>query len=249
MYKRILIAISCLTLISSNAFAIVNVENVRVQKKEDGFSGQLELDASLQSGNTNNTRIGIGSRLQWIRGYITDFMVLNSDYGESSGTRDINKAFLHGRHVVQRNDKWAWELFGQVEQDEFRRLSFRGLGGIGLRNTLTESDKTAMYLGLGGFYSTERLDDNTTDNLLRANIYFVIKHALNQNTRFISTTYYQPATSELGDFRALEQAALSVAISEKLNLKVSLDVAHDSKPPVGVKETDISFRTGIEYRF
>lgn len=251
MHTRPLIIFSFVAIIfSSNTFAIVNIESARVQKKEDGFSGQLEVDASVQSGNTSNTRIGAGSRLQWIRGKVTDFIVLNHDYGESSGTRDINKAFLHGRHIVQRNEHWAWETFGQLEQNEFTRLSFRALGGGGLRRTIREdTDKGAMYVGVGGFYSTERLDDDSVTNLVRANTYFVYKRALNPNTRFVSTTYYQPATSDFGDYRLLEQAAFSVGINKSLDLKLSIDVAHDSQPPVGVKSTDTSFRTGIEYRF
>ena len=251
MQSRLLIIFSFVAIIfSSNAFAIVNIESARVQKKEEGFSGQLEVDASVQSGNTNNTRIGAGSRLQWIRGKVTDFIVLNYDYGESSKTRDINKAFLHGRHIVQRNKRWAWEVFGQLEQNEFTRLSFRALAGGGLRRTIREeADRDAMYFGFGGFYSTERLDDNSTTNLVRVNTYFVFKHALNPNTRFISTTYYQPATNDFSDYRLLEQAAFSVGINKSLDLKLSVDVAHDSQPPVGVKFTDTSFRTGIAYRF
>ena len=249
MHRQFLLLFTC-SILASNAFAIVNIENIRVQKSEDGFSGQLEIDASLQSGNTNNTRIGIGSRLQWIRGNQTNFLVLNHDYGEKSGIRDINKSFLHGRHIIQQNKKWAWEAFGQLEQNEFTRLSLRTLAGGGVRRTLREeADKSAIYLGLGGFYSTERLDDNSTTDLVRANLYFVVKHAFNQNTHFIGTAYYQPAVSNLGDYRALGQVALSVAISKKLDLKLSLDLANDSQPPTGVKSTDTSFRTGIEYRF
>lgn len=250
MHIIFLLFFSCLLIFPSNTYAIVNIENIRVQKSEDGFSGQLDIDASLQSGNTNNTRIGIGNRLQWIRGNKTNFLVLNYDYGERSGTRDINKSFLHGRHIVQRNENWAWEGFGQLEQNEFTRLSFRALAGAGVRRTLIEkADKTAIYSGLGGFYSTEQLDDSSTTDLIRANIYFVVKHAFNQNTHFIGTAYYQPAVSNLDDFRALGQAAINVAISKKLDLKLSLDIAHDSQPPTGVKSTDTSFRTGIEYRF
>lgn len=249
MHRQFLLLFTC-SILASNAFAIVNIENIRVQKSEDGFSGQLEIDASLQSGNTNNTRIGVGSRLQWIRGNKTNFLVLNYDYGEKSGIRDINKSFLHGRHIMQQNKKWAWEAFGQLEQNEFTRLSLRTLAGAGVRRTLREeADKSVIYLGLGGFYSTERLDDNSTTDLVRANLYFVVKHAFNQNTHFIGTAYYQPAVSNLGDFRALGQVALSVAISKKLDLKLSLNLTHDSQPPTGVKSTDTSFRTGIAYRF
>lgn len=250
MYKQFIFIFACLLLTSSNAFAIINVEDIRVEKKEDGFSGQLRVLASLQSGNTDNNRIGIGSRVQWIRGDITNFLVLNYDYGNSSGATDINRSFLHGRHIVQQNKKWAWEGYGQLAQDEFKRLSIRMLAGGGARLTLSEkTDQGAMYLGLGAFYEIEKLDDDSKTNLFRASTYFVFKHAFTQSTHFISTTYYQPALSDPVDFRVFQQLGLGVAINKTLDLSLSLDISYDSLPPIGVETTDTSFRTGIEYRF
>ena len=236
--------------VSSQASAIVNVENMRVQKKADGFSGELELDSDLLSGNTESKRLSLGNRLQWDYGKKTNFIISNFSYGESSGVRDVNKGFIHLRHVMHVSDQWAWEGFGQMEQNEFTRLSYRGLIGGGLRRTLNQDDdKSGTYLGLGGFYSTERLDDNTTTNLVRANVYFVIKHALNDTNRFISTTYYQPALDNPDDFRALEQLTYEISLNKKLDLQLSLDISHDSQPPAGVKPTDSGFHTGIKYKF
>lgn len=239
-----------LLVISPNSFGIVNVEDMRVRKKENGFSGQLDLDIDLKSGNSNLQRYGVGTRLQWIKGKRTNFVVLNHAYGESGGVRDVNKSFLHGRHVVQRNARWAWESFAQLEQNEFRRLSFRGLVGGGVRRTLREkADRGAMYLGLGGFYSSERLDDNTVTNLFRVSTYFVAKHSFSPTTHFVSTTYFQPATSDFGDYRVLEDMAFDVAINKHVSLKLSLQISHDSQPPAGVQPTDTGFSTGIDYRF
>jgi hypothetical protein len=239
-----------LLFISSQAFAIINVESMRVQKKSDGFSGELQLDSDLASGNTNSQHVSFGNRLQWDYGNKTNFIITSYSYGESSGVRDTNKGFIHLRHVEHMNQKWAWESFGQMEQNEFTRLAYRGLIGGGVRRTLKQDDdKSGLYLGLGGFYSTERLDDNSITNLVRANIYFVIKHTLNDTNRFMSTTYYQPTIDNPDDFRALEQFTYAISITKKLDLQLSLDIAHDSQPPSGVEPTDTSFHTGIKYNF
>ncbi|MGW8248235.1 MAG: DUF481 domain-containing protein [Acidiferrobacterales bacterium] len=235
---------------SSQAFAIINVESMRVQKESDGFSGKLQLDADLASGNTNSQRFSFGNRLQWDSGNKTNFIITSYSYGESSGVRDVNKGFIHLRHIEHINQKWAWESFGQMEQNEFTRLEYRGLIGGGVRHTLRQDDdKSGVYLGLGGFYSTERLDDNTTTSLVRANIYFVIKHKLNDTNRFMSTTYYQPAIDNPDNFRALEQLTYEIAINKKLDLLLSLDITHNSQPPSGVEPTDTGFHTGIKYKF
>jgi hypothetical protein len=62
--------------------------------------------------------------------------VFNHDSGKSSGIRDTNKSILHARHVRKITERRAWEAFGQAEQNEFTRLSFRGLLGGTLRQEI-----------------------------------------------------------------------------------------------------------------
>jgi len=236
--------------ISANAFAILNVESMRVAKSKDGFSGELQLDSDFLSGNTDSQHVNFGNRLQWDSGNKTNFILTSYSYGESSGARDVNKGYIHLRHIVHLNNRWAWEAFGQVESNEFTRLDLRELVGGGVRRTLKQDDdRLGMYVGMGGFYSTERLDDNSVTDLVRANIYFVYKHKLNDTNQVMSTTYYQPAISNPDNFRALEQITYEIAMNRKLDLQLSLQVAHDSQPPSGVKLTDTGFHTGIKYRF
>lgn len=250
MHRFLYIVIPCALVVSGQAAAISNVETMRVQKESDGFSGALELDSNLMSGNTDSKHASFGNRLQWDYGRKTDFIITRYSYGESGGVRDVNHGFVHLRHVAHVSDRWAREAFGQMEQDEFRRLSYRALIGGGLRHTLKQNgDKSAMYLGLGGFYSTERLDDHSVENLMRANLYFVVKHAFSDSTRLVSTTYCQPSLDNPGDFRALEQLAYEIKLNSKLGLTLSLDIAHDSQPPAGVQATDTGIQTGIKYSF
>ena len=93
------------------------------------------------------------------------------------------------------------------------------------------------------------LDDAGIDKLVRGNFYFVATYRLNDTVSLGSTTYYQPATSDPGDFRALEQAALRVVLTHTLDLKITLEIAYDSRPPQLVDKTDVTYSTGIEYRF
>jgi len=239
------------------AHAIVNTENLRLQEPEPGFSGNFAMAIAGQSGNTEKSAASVGTRLTWYHKPVTNFIVFNYDYGKTSGVRDTNKGFLHARHVRGITERRAWEAFAQAQKDEFTRLTYRGLLGGGARLVAYKSadDRLELITGIGAFYSREKLDERagTTDagidTLVRGNFYFVVKYRLNDTVSLGSTTYYQPATSDFGDFRALEQAALHVTLSDRLDLKISLDVAHDSRPPQLVEKTDTTYRTGIEYRF
>lgn len=169
--------------------------------------------------------------------------------------QDTNRAFAHLRHTRQYAPRRAWEAFTQAEEDEFTRLGFRGLLGGGLRFTLAESDASSVHLGTGAFYARETLDeapgltDGGTRNFWRANLYLALRYDISASAGLANTVYYQPETGDLHDYRLLDEAALRVRLTDRLDLKLSLQVTHDSRPPQSVEETDIDYLTGIEYRF
>lgn len=238
------------------ATAIVNMEEMRIGPAESGFSGSLDLHASGKNGNTEKQDYGLDSRLQWQSDNTTDFIVLSYDYGESNEQRSSNASFVHARHVAQYRPKRAWEAYAQLEQDEFTRLSYRGLLGAGLRFTLAEeADRIGLYLGIGAYTTRETLErrsgltDHGSDSYERASLYLAYKHRLNEQVSLLSTTFYQPRLDDTSDYRALEQAALQVKMTERLSLKLSLDISHDSRPPQTIKETDVGYFSGISFRF
>ncbi|MDH5570480.1 MAG: DUF481 domain-containing protein [Gammaproteobacteria bacterium] len=252
------LGLGVLSAFSSPAFSIVNIEGMQLDKndKAAAFVGQLNLAISGKNGNTNNFKAGLGGRLQWFETGYTRFMVFNHEYGESADVKDTDKSFLHLRHIHYYSDSLAWELFGQLERNEFTRLSMRALAGAGVRWTLLEQPvRHALDLGLGGFYSVEKLDDTTgttdggRDNVTRANIYLVYKYKISDNARLTNTAYYQPDVEETSDYRLLDQFGLQVDLNSSLSLSISIDVAKDNQPPQNIKATDTSYTTSLVYKF
>jgi putative salt-induced outer membrane protein YdiY len=245
-----------LVFVASPCRAIVNIEDQKIEEKP-GFTGEIAFSATGQSGNTEKSIVSVGTRLQWHRGTSTDIVVGNLDRGETSGVTDTDKKFLHARHISYLKERLAWEIFGQVEQDEFTRLSNRTLIGGGLRWTAYKDadERTRVTTGAGAFYSREKLEPliGTTDagieRLWRGNLYVSAKHRINNNLRFASTTYLQPALREFSNYQALEQLALQIKLTGALDLRLSVEVAYDSEPPQLVDNTDVTYRTGIEYSF
>jgi putative salt-induced outer membrane protein len=237
------------------AAAIVNMESLHLGQPEDGWSGRFELGASGATGNTEKWDAAAGLRLQRQEGVNTSFLVLDYAYARSLGQTNADKSFAHLRNIYQYNDDIAYEGFLQVAQNKFTRLGYRRLAGGGLRYTLTEqSPLRAWFLGLGAFYEREQLIDpalneDEIDKAWRGNVYLVMKHQFSNQTRLLSSTYYQPKLSSTDNFRILEQAGLSVSLAEKLSLQLSINVSYDSEPPLGVRKTDTGYRTGISYQF
>lgn len=238
--------------------AIVNVENLRIDpdKKQSGFDGLFSMDINGNNGNTQNARAGLGMQLKWYDQYSTDLFIVDYAYGESDDVKDMDKSFMHYRHVWFVRDWLSWEAFAQLQTDEFTRLKLRSLLGGGARfSLLQDNERHTAYIGAGVFRSREKLDPlagSTTvevDYATRINFYQVYQYRITDTSRVTNMVYYQPDVSEVSDYRLLEQLALKVDINRSLSLKVSVDVARDSRPPQAVKKTDTSYNTGLEYRF
>jgi putative salt-induced outer membrane protein YdiY len=254
MKKRIATLLLLALGYSQTSHAIVNMEDLHTGEPKEGFSGNVELSLSNTSGNTEKEDYALGSRLQWHQGKITDYLLLRGAYGESAGVKTTENSFLHARHIYQYRPRLAAEAYVQGEQDTFARLEFRGLVGAGGRFTLYQRESRGIvYLGLGAYYSQERIDDvypdGGTDNLWRGSSYLILKYQATENTALVSSTYYQPAFEGAKDFRMLEQAAMKVKLNDTLSLVLSADFRYDSEPPVGVEKRDVTYTTAFSLEF
>jgi putative salt-induced outer membrane protein YdiY len=236
--------------------AIVNVEQAIIGKTEPGLHGSVSLAANGASGNSEKNTLKADAQALWQHDGHTEFAQFQYASGQSRGQTDTDRAFLHLRHRTALDQDWGTEVFAQTGRDRFARLAQRNLLGGGLRWVLQEEvGRAAAYLGFGAFHEQESLNAKfgTTDalqtRLWRANSYLVLKQQLNAQVRFNNTLYYQPALSDGSDYRVLEQAALLVKLADKLDLKVSLEVAFDSRPPQTVQRRDVLYSTGLEYAF
>ncbi|MDQ6992552.1 MAG: DUF481 domain-containing protein [Mariprofundus sp.] len=232
------------------AEAIINAENFDQALDADGVVGKFGLSVNGGSGHSVKLHSEVSAKLMWKHGRHTDLAILSYAYGKSNQTRDTNNAFIHLRHRYLFAQHWDLEAFGQVQQDEFARLKLRSLLGGGVRWSW-KSDTWGMHLGAGSFYERESLRASVLppSHLWRANLYAAVHGQLNDHVRLQDTLYYQPAWRYSNDFRLLNNAEANIVITDTLTLVLSLDIAHDSRPPAGVKPSDVSYKTGLQYSF
>lgn len=239
-----------------SAFAIVNVEQAIIGQPAEGLHTAFDLLASGASGNTDKSIVNANLLSLWQHDTDTEYLQVQYAHGKSRGQTDMDNAFIHLRHRTVIGENWGVEGFVQTGRNRFARLVQRTLLGGGLRWTLFEKkQKAGLYLGLGAFYEWETLDyvagtaDLLHKQLWRANSYLIWKHQFNEQTRFSNTLYYQPAFSNIANYRTLEQALVLVKLGENLDLKLSLEIAYNSKPPQTVKKRDVLYSTGLQFSF
>ena len=232
------------------AWAIINAEDLDLSIQEDGLLGKVGFSANGSSGNSDKINGEASGRLLWRHGPHTEMLVGNYAYGKSRGVRDTNKAFAHLRHRYALTPIRDAEAFAQAQQNEFAHLKLRTLLGGGLRWSQGD-ENVSLHLGLGAFHEWEKLSNSTlpVSRLWRGNSYLALGYALNERVRLQNTLYYQPALKDAADYRLLDDAALSVSLTDHLALRIAIEIAKDSQPPAGIKDTDISYKTGLEFKF
>jgi len=234
-----------------SAMAVINAEDSVLSSSKDGVDGNIGLSVNGNSGNSEKANADINGKLIWRHGAHTELLLGGFNYGQSRGTRNSNKSFIHLRHRYALDQAWDIEAFGQAQQNEFSLLKLRILFGGGLRWSLQEEKLWALHLGLGSFYEREQLQIINTPQttLWRINSYLSLNYAFNEHVHFHNTVYYQPAWKDQTDFRLHNDADLTVSVTDSIDLRLSLQIARDSKPPTGVKGTDIYYKTGLVVHF
>lgn len=243
-----LIVASCCGL--NSAYAIVDIESLRERAgTEYGLSSAGHFDLSGTSGNSDKMNFSLSGILQYERASHSNLFVLGSEYGETSGNRNVDKQIAHIRHTRKINKNRDTEVFSQWQQNEFTRLEERTLIGGGIRIRRYQSAKTQLNLGLGGFYENETTEGNEKNEIGRTNIYLSFRHSMNNGGSIVSTSYLQNKLDDAKDKRAIGKITVSVPFSQYVEVILSVSVEHDSRPPSGVKETDWSYKTGIGWNF
>jgi len=235
--------------------AIVNMEELHFSTVKSENKGAFSLSYSGAKGNEDRSRLGLGMSYRMSGDNSANLISANVVRGESNGVRDSNNAFAHLRHIREFSEINAWEIFTQVEKNEFTRLNLRSLIGGGVRHRIGDAERYRQFLGLGLFYSIEKLDEAKVTNedaeqrYTRVNFYSLNRIVWSDTSKLYFTVYAQPAVNEWDDYRLLGIVSLKVAVDNNIKLSISYNITHDSKPPELVRETDVRYLTGIEFEF
>lgn len=280
---RALAALALVAALAVPADAQVNTEKMRVGANEPGWGGTLDLNASLQQGNTEREILGGGVRLQYAwprleagaagkRESGADetesgdeetggpanviFLVSNYSFSRANDNRYVNNAQGHLRFIRRHGPRISFEVFGQYQFNEFIRLEDRFLAGGGGRFALVQAERTEVFAGIGYMLEQETLDlpaalpDGTSSEHHRSTNYLTVRfNSEDERLRLVQTLYAQPRFDRLQDFRLLSETSFEIQLFRQLALAISLNVAHDSEPPTGIKETDVVLSNSLRYSF
>ena len=242
-------------LIPYSATAIVNMDGLHFKNSQKDFSAVMDFKVDGASGNSDNSNIALDTQLSWIEDNYINLAIFGYKYGKNNNTVSANKSFVHFRHIHKIITSYDWEVFTQIEQNKFTRLSHRGLIGAGLRHNTFNSDNHQAFFGAGAYYTKEDIEQTTgltddgTETYFRANLYFLSKYKISPNISFTNAAYYQPRLNRFSGYRALVQSKFDFKMNDNLKLRLSIDIEHDNEPPQSIEKTDVSYLTGLVFSF
>ena len=254
--KGWLFPLAAFLLLSSvqSAQAFVNIERLRWSGKNSNFSCLIDMGADLKRGNTEVTDFSGGGTIGYRTGKNLFFLVGSGMYGDRAGQRYLNNAMGHLRLNRFLNDKWIFEAYTQIEEDEFRLLLSRTLAGAGMRYIAIGSSSIRYALGLSLFMEHLRYDVPSSlpeyeDDALRLSGYGVINWQFSTIGSIDLLAYMQPRAEDFSDLRSTAEGALRVALSERLMLNVTLNLTYDSDPVGAVEPYDLTLSNTLSLTF
>ena len=189
------------------------------------------------------------------RGRHLVFFLARADETLSAGSRILFKHIEHLRYRLDLVGPLQMEAFGQVEQDQARRVWPRALVGGGPRLTIIGSENldlavaAAYMLEYQHVRATGLADDGSEELAHRLSTYVVLTIRATSILKLGETLYVQPRFDDASDLRLLSETELLVAVSDHLALKSALFVAYDSSPPLDIRNLDTGLKTTLQASF
>jgi putative salt-induced outer membrane protein len=212
----------------------------------DNWSGSGQLGAFRSTGNSSNTGITAGLKLNrtgidWIHKFAAQI-----DYQRANGqtTREQYQISYEPNYELS-SDFYAYAL-GQYERDLFQGFSARyaASGGFGY-HILETGSMTLDLQGGPAWRRTERTDGSTESDLsgfLSADYNWRISESLklSQNIRTFLQSDNSTITSTTG---------LQAKVASNFSVGVNYSIEIDTDPPPGATKTDTLSRVTIIYDF
>lgn len=221
-------------------------EAIRTAGLFENWSGQGELGAFQSTGNADN--IGITAGLGLVREGINwrHKLAGRADYQESEGVVTREQYFASYEPNYKLSDRLFAYGLAQYERDRFQGFSARYSASAGLGYDVLTGDSVTLSVKAGpAWRRTQLIGGGTSSNLAGlAALDFGWKVS-----ETISLTQDASALLQSGSSTLISTTGLVARVSDKVSVRLSYGVEHDTAPPPGAVKTDTLSRVTLIYDF
>ena len=220
-----------------------------------GWYSSTDLTAVVAHGNSDTINVGatVNVRRMWLRTSWTNTLSFSRNdvrdpqrtavisgnsatLGTGEFTAKSEKLFANSNFERRVTERFFWNLGATGERDKFAGLNSRltGVAGVGMLWQSTQGDGF-VKAGVAGTYTAQNevIDDPETENQfagVRFNLDGEKRFGTESQHAFTSNLIVDENVQQTDDLRANWQNALAAAISQKMQLKVGVQLAFDNAP-------------------
>ena len=249
------LAVSFLIFHSTTLYSQVNIESLRKELDELGYSGAINVNLSIQTGSVDLQELSGNAQVNYSQPEYYFLLIGEESLGWKDGDRFSNAGLAHLRFVHRTTRVINPEIFVQANYSKERKLLERYLTGGGVRINLLKTKSQFFSIGVAMMVEYEKYDElnlvgeNKTADDWRGSTYLSYAVDLKDDLRFSTVTYYQPRPDFFSDYRILNNSLLSFTLVDPVVINVSFILIYDSEPPAGIKNLDTRTRVGFGVRF
>ncbi len=248
----------------------VNAEVLRPDPLRPGWSGGLDGSFSIARGNISTLDVGGAGRVQYqtLHAPRPDrktqlpflaqrvFATTSGRFAENRGKPFVSQAFTHARWTAMWHPRIGTDVFAQHQLNEFLRLQWRAIAGVGARVVMVHRPVFMLWGGSGPMFEYERIEvaagaaDLAADSAWRWTQYLTLRLAVFEGRLLMQNTLYvQPRFDRFGDLRVLEELEVLANVAPHFGLGATFDVLHDTAPPTAVERTDLRLLSTVRVSF
>ena len=211
-----------------------------------GWKGQGQAGASLDTGNTHGRATSVGLRFER-EGIRWDQLVLaTGDYTREDDVTTQNRVFASYQGDYKFGDRWYGLGVGSYEHDRFAGYYRRFSEALGVGYKLIRRPDMSLRLEAGPAYRQTHFITGETQN--RVGLRLATKYAwtLAPDVLFTEDAVYY---AQSGDSTLTSTTALTAKIRGALSVQASFFYNHEQHPPLGLGKTDTTTRLTLVYGF
>jgi len=230
---------------------IVNIENMRLATKQDGFMGSIDLNLNFTMNTVQLLQIGDRIRIGYNKKRHHILLLTDHSFIKTKDVSIVNLGFEHLRYNYAFKDSGnvMLEVFEQAQFNKIQKINLRFLLGAGLRFHILDQKNYQLNFGTGLMAEYEELIDYGMLRDLLSNNYFSFDGQFSEHIGMNNITYFQPKLIDFGNYRLSNETQIRFLINKHLTYKIMYSLTHDSRDIQDVRKTNYIFRNALSFTF
>jgi putative salt-induced outer membrane protein YdiY len=212
------------------------------------WHGNVTAGGSIQTGNTDRRTAAFAAEA--MRKTDDDRLTFRYlfNYADEDGDVTSRSHYGMGKYDYFFTKKWYGYLTTELESDTFKDLTLRVTASPGVGYQVWDDKIKALGLEAGLAYVNENWDDGKDKDYIAARGGFNFRYNLWNFATFTDQFVIYPSL-ESSKYTLRNEAAVTKPLSTRWSLKLANIVDYDSKPPDGIKKTDVYWIGGLQFNF